>query len=97
MQRHDDCAVVRSSLCLLTVACVFACRLQVQLQHNKRKSEALRELLASTNAAAEECDSQPAGPTSSSRARESCSKATAALQDLLDELLNSNNSNAEEQ
>jgi hypothetical protein len=81
---------------------VAAC-LQVQLQHNKRKSEALRELLASTEAAAEaaaaaECSQLPGGtPSSSSRARDSCSKATAALQDLLDELLNSNNSNAGEQ
>lgn len=65
----------------------------MQLQHNKRKSEALRELLASTDATAAEAVAAAAveggDVTSSStvRARESCSKATAALQDLLDELL----------
>lgn len=61
--------------------------------HNKRKSEALRELLNSTEAAADaavaQCDAVAASPTarSQSAARDSCSKATAALQDLLDELL----------
>lgn len=66
--------------------------MQVQLQHNKRKSEALRELLASTEAAAvPDCDVPLQGSTSTSRARASCNKASAALQDLLDELLTSNN------
>lgn len=65
--------------------------LQVQLQHNKRKSEALRELLASTAeaAATTECASSGANGHGSGRAHDSCSRATAALQDLLDELLES--------
>jgi len=64
--------------------------MQVQLQHNKRKSEALRELLASTEAA-------PVVQGSTSRARASCNQASAALQDLLDELLTSNSEAAEGQ
>lgn len=82
-------------LCHIDGPC--CCRVQVQLQHNKRKSEALRELLASTEAAAEaaaaaDCDSSgPRGDGhnggSSRHAHDSCSRATAALQDLLDELL----------
>lgn len=63
---------------------------KVQLQHNKRKSEALRELLASTEAA-------PVVQGSTSRARASCNQASAALQDLLDELLTSNSEAAEGQ
>lgn len=66
--------------------------MQVQLQQNKRKSEALRELLATTEAAAgaaaaAECEASHTADSSSTRARESCSKASAALQDLLNELM----------
>lgn len=97
------CVIDTTSLtCDLTLMACFACRcLQVQLQHNKRKSEALRELLATTKAAAEaaaaQCDSSSPGgaghngSSSSRQAHDSCSRATAALQDLLDELLGSSN------
>ena len=74
--------------------------MQVQLQQNKRKSEALRDLLATTEAAASEAEAAglldqaaskvTGNSSSSSRARQSCSKASAALQNLLDELLDSN-------
>jgi hypothetical protein len=75
--------------------------MQVQLQQNKRKSEALRELLATTEAeagaaAAAECEAGPTNNSSSTKARESCSRANAALQDLLDELMH-NSLHAREQ
>lgn len=74
--------------------------MQVQLQQNKRKSEALTELLATTEAAAgaaaaAECAASPTHNSSSTRARESCSKASAALQDLLNELVH-NSAHADE-
>jgi hypothetical protein len=102
MAMHPCDAHLGGFVAVLTECC--AVLRQVQLQHNKRKSEALRELLASTDATAAEAVAAAAAEgedvTSSStvRARESCSKATAALQDLLDELLlNSSNAAGGEQ
>lgn len=68
--------------------------LQVQLQQNKRKTEALKDLLATTTEAGGGGEGGDGGGceerSANSRAREDCGKASAALQQLLDQLLDSN-------